>query len=74
MPPLYVKARLERAVMMAHAQGRSATGVLLSWWWQDLAEGAGKKYLSAQAKDDHLSSFDVDDFFTAALEGTYGEG
>ncbi len=71
VPPLYLRARWERAVQTASEYGRSPVGVILSWWWQDLAEGAGEKYLGNGVGKERGASYDIDDFFGVALKNTY---
>ena len=75
VPPLYVKARLARAAAAARAQGISTASLILSWWYQDLVEGKGGEYLGKREESvTAASTFDVDDFFAAAVARTYGEG
>ena len=73
VPPLYAKARFARAVAAARAHGVSPASVILSWWYQDLVEGKGGEYLKKREESTAATStFDVDDFFAAAVARNYG--
>ena len=79
VPEEYVNDRLARAEEWAARHHLSIADILLGWWGEDkVAEALKKTRLEKEAeqkrqKENENSSFDVDDFFAAALANTYGE-
>ena len=63
----YIDQKLERATAYAKQRNRSVKSVLFLWWNTDK-----RRYLSA-TESRHEKSYDLDDFFAAALQRTYDE-
>ena len=72
LPRAYLEKRESRAVLYGEKQGRSGEEILLDWWREDRKE---KRWISAPQKRDTSEtggkSYDVEDFWQAALEKSY---
>ncbi|MBE6702689.1 MAG: hypothetical protein E7585_04680 [Ruminococcaceae bacterium] len=72
LPAAYIEERAERALAFEAKSGRGATSLLREWWKSDKKPCFPyRQYRSAQAEPPEHSSFDIDDFFNAALAASY---
>ena len=67
VPREYVEERRERAHAYAELHGRRAEDVLLAWWQEDQKKRTHKK----RAPPNPNKSYDLEDFFEAALARSY---
>ena len=69
IPRSYIEQRWERALLYAKKQKGSPHALIRSWWEEDRAlYEANKKEVLAAKERGALKSYDLDDFFEAALQ------
>ena len=66
IPSGYIEAREEKAIHYVSKLKRSADRILLEWWEEDKVWAAAR-FAPKAAAGERVSSFDTDEFFSAAL-------
>ena len=70
LPLSYIEEREDRAFQFAEKCGRTAFSLLLEWWKQDRPSTALQKKNTRATPQPNPSSFDVEDFWNAAIEAS----
>jgi len=71
VPADYIREREARALRFAKERGRTAFSLLLEWWKRDRPITVPLKKTARPTPPPSPSSFDVDDFWNAAIEASH---